>query len=180
MSSAALKLKKFCAMKLFRKCFPFFLWAVIGSLTIQAAARWSTERASFWYGDVPWPVGCNFTPSTAVNELEMWQPDTFDPRTIDRELCLAEQLGFNCVRVFLHNLPWEKDSHGFLKRVDKFLEIADRHRIRVMFVLLDGCWDPLPKPGKQLDPVPGVHNSHWVQCPGLEILGDPSRHDEVG
>ena len=48
----------------------------------------------------------------------MWQADSFDLPTIDRELALAKGLGFNSVRVFLHDLLWEQDSKGFLDRVD--------------------------------------------------------------
>ncbi len=140
-------------------------------------ARWSVAHARAWYKAKPWPVGCNFIPSSAINELEMWQADTFDPATIDRELGWAQQLGFNSIRVFLHNLPWQEDGDGFLKRIDQFLDIADQHHIGVMFVLFDGCWDPFPKPGRQHEPVPHVHNSGWVQSPGLEILTNPAKQD---
>ncbi|MFN5951390.1 MAG: hypothetical protein ACK43N_23065, partial [Pirellulaceae bacterium] len=92
--------------------------------------RWSRERAVQWYSQQSWPVGCNFLPSTAVNELEMWQAETFDPETIDRELGYARKLGFNSVRVFLHDLLWQQDSEGFLKRMEQFLEIADKHSIQ--------------------------------------------------
>jgi hypothetical protein len=143
------------------------------------AAQWSPEKANDWYRNQPWPAGCNFTPSTAINQLEMWQPETFDPVTIERELGWAEQLEFNTVRVFLHNLPWAADQKGFLKRIDQFLAIADKHHIRVILVPLDAVWDPYPKAGKQHDPVPHVHNSGWVQSPGREILQDPTRHDEL-
>ncbi len=146
---------------------------------MSAAARWSVEHADAWYKTKPWSVGCNFIPSTAINELEMWQADTFDPATIDRELGWAEQLGFNSVRVFLHNLPWQEDGAGFLNRMDQFLDLADRHHIGVMFVLFDACWDPFPKSGRQREPKPHVHNSGWVQCPGLEILKNPARQDEL-
>jgi hypothetical protein len=168
-------------MKLRNYWAAFILLCVLA--TLPQAARggpWSVERAKFWYREVPWPVGCNFTPSTAINQLEMWQADTFDIRTIDRELAMAQRLGFNCVRVFLHNIPWEQDRKGFFKRVDRFLSVADRNRIKVMFVLLDSCWDPNPKAGKQRAPTPGLHNSGWVQCPGVEILKDPARHGEMG
>lgn len=137
------------------------------------------DKANAWYQAKPWPVGCNFTPSTAINQLEMWQADTFDLGVIDRELGWAEQLGFNCVRVFLHNLLWQQDSKGFLQRMDQFLAVADKHHIQVMFVLLDACWDPYPQLGKQRDPKPGVHNSGWVQSPGVEILKNPARHSEL-
>jgi hypothetical protein len=128
---------------------------------------------------MPWLLGCNFNPSTAINELEMWQADTFDPETIDRELGWAENLGFTSIRVFLHHIPWQQDSKGFIQRIERFLQIADKHHIGVMFVLFDSCWDPFPRPGKQRDPRPHVHNSGWVQCPGLDVLMKPERHDEL-
>ena len=127
----------------------------------------------------PWLVGCNFAPSTAINQLEMWQADTFDPVTIDRELGWAEDLGFNSVRVFLHHMLWEQDAPGFLTRMEQFLAIADRHHIGVMFVLFDAVWDPFPQLGKQRAPKPGLHNSGWVQSPGARILADPSKHDAL-
>lgn len=145
----------------------------------SAAPRWSEQQANNWYKQMPWLVGCNFTPSTAINELEMWQADTFDAETIDRELGWAQQLGFTSIRVFLHNIPWQQDPKAFIQRIDKFLAIADKHGIGVMFVLFDSCWDPFPKPGKQHEPKPHVHNSGWVQCPGIEILKDPAKHDEL-
>jgi len=140
---------------------------------------WPAEKANAWYGARPWLVGCNFSPSTAINQLEMWQADTFDPATIDRELGWAEQLGFTSARVFLHHLPWQQDAEGFLHRMDQFLTLAHQHRIGVMFVLFDSCWDPDPKSGKQRAPKPFLHNSGWVQCPGREFMANPSRLDEL-
>jgi hypothetical protein len=109
----------------------------------------------------------------------MWQAETFDPETIDRELSWAASLGFNSMRVFLHHLAWEQDREGFLSRVERFLEIADEHGMGVMLVLLDGVWDPHPRLGKQREPRPHVHNSGWVQSPGRDVLGEPARHDEL-
>lgn len=145
----------------------------------SAGEQWSPEQAADWYRGRPWPVGCNYIPSTAINELEMWQAETFDPKTIDRELAWAEGLGFNTVRVFLHNIPWQQDRDGFIKRINEFLDIADRHKISTLFVLLDAVWDPDPRPGKQREPRPHVHNSGWVQAPGRAILEDPKRHAEL-
>lgn len=142
-------------------------------------ARWTAERANAWYAQQPWMVGCNFTPSTAINQLEMWQADTFDLPTIDRELGWAEAIGFNTVRVFLHDQLWQQDSKGFLDRMDRFLAVADKHHIRVMFVLFDSCWDPNPHLGKQHDPKPFVHNSGWVQSPGASYMYHPERLDEL-
>ncbi len=141
--------------------------------------RWTEAQAAAWQRNHPWLVGCNYIPSTAINQLEMWQADTFDPATIDRELGWAQELGFNSVRVFLHHLPWQQDRDGFLGRMERFLTIADKHGIGVMFVPLDACWDPYPQAGRQRAPRPHVHNSGWVQCPGADVLKDPARHDEL-
>ncbi len=141
----------------------------------EAGERWSPEKAAAWYAARPWPVGCNFLPSSAINQLEMWQAESFDLATIDRELGWAEGLGFNTVRVFLHDLAWKQDGPTFLRRIERFLQVADRHKIRVMFVLFDSCWDPDPTLGKQRDPKPGLHNSGWVQSPGRSSLKDPAR-----
>ena len=146
-----------------------------GSL-VSAQERWSEEKANAWYAEQPWLVGANFLPSTAINELEMWQAETFDPKTIDRELGWAEAIGMNTMRVFLHNLLWEQDPEGFEKRIDDFLTIAARHHIRPVFVLFDSCWDPFPKLGPQHPPIPGVHNSGWVQAPGAVVLADASQY----
>lgn len=145
----------------------------------KVAEKWSQEKAWEWYDQQPWLVGANFNPSTAINQLEFWQADTFDPETIDRELKWSADLGMNLHRVYLHNLLWKQDSLGFLNRLDEYLKISDAHRIKTMFVLLDDVWHPIPKLGKQPDPVPHVHNSGWVQAPGAEILGDTTRHHEL-
>jgi Cellulase (glycosyl hydrolase family 5) len=137
--------------------------------------RWTEQRANDWYAKQPWLVGSNYTPATAINELEMWQADTFDPKRIDLELGWAQSIGLNTMRVFLHDLLWQQDSADFQKRIDTFLAIAARHHIRILFVLFDSCWDPAPHLGKQRDPRPGVHNSGWVQSPGSAALKDPAQ-----
>ena len=158
--------------------FVFFFLVLCVCSTAQQAGRWSAEKAKQWYSSEPWLVGSNFVPSTAVNELEMWQADSFDPTTIDRELGWGESIGMNTMRVFLHNLVWKEDSAAFLDRIDKFLQIADKHHMRITFVLLDSVWNPYPKVGKQPAPTPHVHNSQWVQAPGADILKDSSRWDK--
>ncbi|HJQ81776.1 MAG TPA: cellulase family glycosylhydrolase [Lacipirellulaceae bacterium] len=152
------------------------LWRPLAAL---AAERWTPERAAEWYAAQPWLVGCNFAPSSAINQLEMWQGETFDPETIDRELGWAKSIGFNTVRVFLHELPWQEDREAFFERVDKFLEISARHGIRPMIVLFDGVWDPDPQSGPQRRPRTGVHNSGWVQSPGRVVLADPKKQDAL-
>lgn len=157
--------------------------ATAGRATRPAATRdmprWTEAQARKWYAKQPWLVGSNYLPAYAVNELEMWQADTFDPKRIDLELGWAQSLGFNTMRVFLHDLLWEQDADGFKKRIDTFLAIAARHHIRPIFVLFDSCWDPNPQLGKQPVPRPGVHNSRWVQSPGAKALQDPAQYPRL-
>ena len=135
----------------------------------EVSPRWSLEKAAGWQKEHGWLSGANFIPSTAINQLEMWQSSTFDPKTIDRELGWAESLGFNAMRVFLHSLAYQQDPAGFKKRVDEYLAISAKHHIGTIFVFFDDCWNPEPKTGKQPDPKPGVHNSGWAQDPGRHI-----------
>jgi len=144
-----------------------------------APARWTEKAANDWYSRQPWLVGSNYNPASAINELEMWQADTFDPKRIDLELGWAESIGLNTMRVFLHDLPWQQDPQGFRKRIDTFLQIADQHHIKPLFVLFDSCWDLNPRLGKQREPRPGVHNSGWVQSPGAAALQDPSQYPRL-
>ena len=160
-----------------------YLLIIVAMITIAHAqvpgARWSEARANEWHQHQPWLVGSNFLPATAINELEMWQADTFDPQEIDKELGWADGLGMNTMRVFLHDLLWQQDPAGFKKRIDSFLNIAAKHQIRPVFVLFDSCWDPYPKLGPQHPPVPGVHNSGWVQSPGATALADSGQEGRL-
>jgi hypothetical protein len=140
--------------------------------TSPQASRWSPERANRWYQAQDWPVGANYITSNAINQLEMFQAETYDPRRIDTELGWARSNGFNAVRVFLHDLLWAQDSRGFQGRLAQFVDITARHGIKPLFVLFDSCWDPFPEPGPQRAPRPGVHNSGWVQSPGARRLDD--------
>lgn len=128
--------------------------------------QWTAEQANKWQAKQPWVVGANFLPSTAINQLEMWQAETWDPVTIDRELGWAEKIGMNTMRVYLHDLAYQADPEGFKARMKSFLEIASKHKIRPLFVFFDDCWNPNPKIRKQPEPKKGVHNSGWVRSPG--------------
>jgi hypothetical protein len=145
----------------------------------MARSRWTPEQANAWYAKQPWPVGSDFIPADAINQLEMWQADTFDPAEIDKELTLAQGLGMTTMRVFLHDLLWQQDQAGFEKRVDQFLAIADRHHIHPILVLFDSCWDPFPQLGPQRPPMPGIHNSGWMQSPGAHSLETPSDYPRL-
>src|SRR6266851_4754093 len=141
--------------------------------------RWPEQKANSWYAQQPWLVGSNYVPKSAINQLEMWQEATFNPEEIDKEFTWAEAMGMNTMRVFLHDLLWQQDAAGFQKRMDRFLTIASQHHIRPVFVLFDSCWDPLPRLGPQHPPIPGVHNSGWVQSPGKTALGDPAEYPRL-
>ncbi len=140
---------------------------------------WTVEKANQWYNSQPWIIGCNYVTSTAINQIEMWQKETFDPETIDKELGYAENIGFNTVRIFLHDLVWEADPDGLKKRLDKFFDICEKHHIKVIFTFFTNgsySFKPFePYLGKQPDPAPGVHNSGWVQSPGSKNVNDPDK-----
>jgi hypothetical protein len=146
------------------------------ALGVGAQNRWTEAKANEWYAKQGWLVGANYAPATAINQLEMWQADTFDPKRIDTELGWAESIGMNTMRVFLHDLAYEQDKEGFKRRLNQFLEICARHKIRPMIVIFDSVWDPNPKAGKQRAPRPGVHNSGWVQSPGASGLSNPAEY----
>lgn len=148
-------------------------------LSLLARERWTNAQAKSWNEHQPWVTGGNFLPSNAINQLEMWQADTFDPTTIDRELGWAQGVGMKTMRVFLHDLLWKQDPIGMKQRMDTFLAIAEKHNIRPVFVFFDSCWDPYPVLGPQHPPIPGVHNSGWVQSPGKVALMDPAQEPRL-
>jgi hypothetical protein len=152
---------------------------LVSGLATGAQVRWTEKEAADWYAKQPWLVGSNYNPADAINELEMWQADTFDAKRIDLELGWAEGIGLNTMRVFLHDLPWQQDAAGFTKRIDTFLQIAAKYHIKPLFVLFDSCWDPEPRLGKQHAPRPGVHNSGWVQSPGAKALQDAKQYPRL-
>ncbi|WP_321375995.1 cellulase family glycosylhydrolase [uncultured Draconibacterium sp.] len=140
--------------------------------TEAVASQWTTDQANAWAEENGWLRGSNFNPSTAINQLETWQAETFDPETIDRELGWAEEIGMNCMRVYLHHVAWEVDKEGFKERMGKYLDIADSHGIKTIFVFFDDCWNATYQAGKQPEPKPGVHNSGWVRDPGDLLYED--------
>lgn len=152
---------------------------LFAAAALASAQRWTEQAAKDWYAKQPWLVGANYVPANAINELEMWQAESFDPARIDLELGWAERIGMNTMRVFLHDLAWQQDPDGYRKRIDTFLNIAAKHKIRPMLVLFDSVWDPEPKLGKQRAPKPGVHNSGWLQSPGAKGLTDPSQEPRL-
>jgi hypothetical protein len=146
----------------------------------ESPKRWTPEKAWEWQKQQPWIVGCNYVPSYAANSTDIWQQETWDAKVIDRELGWAQNLGFNAVRVFLQYIVWENDPKGFQDRFAQFLELADKHGIRVMPVLFDDCAFDVPDPylGKQRIR-PGVSNSSWTPSPGAAIGKDAAKHPQL-
>ena len=97
--------------------------------------RWSIERVDEWYARQPWLVGCNFIPSNAINQLEMWQAETFDPAVIDCELGWAAGIGFNTCR----NAKLAGNFYTFQKEreIEKRLSTGQMH-LRGGDVVVDG------------------------------------------
>jgi hypothetical protein len=173
------KQTKICTMKVYNILLALFMLSACqqaqqSNQNQHAGERWSIEKANKWSEVHGWIRGSNFQPSTAINQLEMFQSATFDPETIDRELGWAEALGMNAMRVYLHHAAWGADPEGFKQRVDQFLEIAHQHNIKIMFVFFDDCWNAEYAVGQQPEPKTGTHNSGWVQDPGAAIHKDPA------
>jgi hypothetical protein len=57
------------------------------------ASQWTPGQANAWYANQPWPVGANYAPASAINQLEMWQAGTFDPQRIDQFLTICGKHG---------------------------------------------------------------------------------------
>lgn len=144
------------------------------------SAVWSKEKANAWYAAQPFILGANFQNSSAINQLEMFQADTFNPAEIDREIGWAkEKFAMNTMRVYLHDALYAQDPQGFLNRFEQLLAIADKHGVRIMPVLFDSVWNPDSELGRQHPPVPGVHNSGWLQTPDRHVLVDPSKEAQL-
>ncbi len=138
--------------------------------------RWSEQKANEWYYSQEWAVGCDYIVSDAINQIEMWQESTFNPQLIEKELAVAEELGFNTVRLFLHDLVYESDPKGFKERVAQVLDICESHGIKVVmtFFTNGGKFDDVTL-GQQPDPTPGIHNPEWRQTPGAKAVNDPAQ-----
>jgi len=138
---------------------------------------WSPEKALNWYREQPWPCGFNYIPANAISYTEMWMDYCFDPAFIDDELILAEEIGFNCMRVVLPFVVWEAEPDAFKQRMGKFLEICHRRGIRLMPAFFDDCtFGPIADPvfGRQPEVVPGWYGNGWTPSPGHSMVRDPS------
>ncbi|MBX3242332.1 MAG: cellulase family glycosylhydrolase [Chitinophagaceae bacterium] len=159
-----------------RRLIPLSLIVATFAITVNAQTlpgRWTEAKANQWYAQQGWPVGANFQPSTAINQLEMFQAATFDTATISKELGWAKDLGMNVMRVYLHHLLWTSDKEGFKKRLNTYLDISSRHGIKTLLVFFDDCWNDTAWVGGQPEPKTGIHNSGWVRDPGTMLFSHP-------
>ena len=146
--------------------------------TTQAPAidkRWTPARTWKWYQSQPWPCGFNYIPAHSISYTEMWMPYNFDARKIDAELAVAQADGFNCARVVLPFVVWEKEPAAFKARFAQFLEVCARRGIKVMPALFDDCvFGDISDPvyGRQPVVVPGWYANGWTPSPGHGMVRD--------
>lgn len=165
-------------MKFSKAVLPLLMIFLFSAVKAQTT-RWTQKESQVWYEKQGWLVGANFISSDAVNQMEMWQANSFDPHLIDRELGYAESIGMNVMRVFLHHAAWEQDPKGFKERMQIYLTVAAKHHIKTIFVFFDDCWNDTYQPGKQPLPKPGIHNSGWLQDPGKTYGENPKLSDTL-
>jgi len=135
----------------------------------QVSERWPAERARQWGDAQPWRLGANYLPSHCGNVMEMFGAAAFDATllVVERELRVAQVVGFSAMRVFLHEELYFRRGAAFLEDVSRLLALLHRHGMSAMLVLFDACWRPDLEKAER---IPGVHNSAWVQCPTHTLL----------
>ena len=145
------------------------------SASPAVGSLWSAEKANAWYSKQPWPCGFNYVPAHAINYTEMWMPYNFDVAKMDKELALAQDVGFNCLRVVLPFVVWEHDPVAFKKRLDTFLGICHKRGIKVMFCIFEDCGELRnPEYGQQPDVLKGAYANAWAASPGDAMVFDPA------
>ncbi len=139
--------------------------------------RWSEDRIWAWWKDIGVIRGVNYIPRNCVNSTEMWMEDTFDTDIIDQELAWAKSLGYTALRITLQQVVWQYDPEGFIERLDTFLGLAANHGLAVVPVLFDDLNRAGRDPdyGSQPEPIPHLHNAHWVPNPGPSRVRDMSQ-----
>ncbi|MBQ8837874.1 MAG: cellulase family glycosylhydrolase [Bacteroidales bacterium] len=143
-----------------------------------ASGQWSTQQAQQWWKGQEWPVGTHYIPAYAINQYEFWQADTFDEVAVDNELTSVTALGFNVIRIYLHEDLWHLDKTGFKSRIDKVLDMADKKHIKVTFTFCTNGGGEIPvTPGPQPEPQVGMAYKAWVQSPSTDVLNNSSRWD---
>ena len=151
------------------------LVSVIFTTLLCARDIWTPKQANEWYNGLPYLAGVNYVPSYAVNAIEVWSDETFDIKTIERELLLLKSINMNVIRIFLNDKVHQHNPDALYSKMQQLLDLCEKHDIYVMFTFFTNGGRPESNLGKQPEPVPGKHNSQWVKSPSLSVLGDDSK-----
>jgi hypothetical protein len=161
----------------------FFLSFIsILSFSQDSTLRWSEQKANDWYKKQQWLCGFNYIPAYAINYTAMWDKTSFDAVAIDKELSLAEQSGMNVLRAVLQYAVFADDSTYFLKTLDVFAAICDKHHIKFVPALFDDCAFGItqdPKVGKQPEPLKGWYAWAWSPSPGHSMVVDSTTYPKL-
>ncbi len=165
----------------------YYLLLVFVAYTTQVTAqdstqRWPQKKAWDWYNKQPWYCGFNYIPAYAINYTAMWDKTSFDGKAIDKELALAETSGMNVLRAVLQYIVYEDDSAYFLKTLDTFAAICNKHHIKFVPSFFDDCAFGItqePTIGKQPEPLPGWYAWAWSPSPGHSMVIDSTTHPRI-
>ena len=142
--------------------------------------RWTCSQANEWYDKQPWFRGCNYVPSDCANRIDMWQSYQWEQHfeTMAREFALMESIGFNSIRVILEFIVWEEEHDSFMERFERFIALADTHKIRVMVCFGNDC--TLPKNAYYRPQHLGKQEYDWGYHGGRKYSQHGSFPNEVG
>ncbi len=106
--------------------------------------RWSVEKAKAWYDAQPWIRGYNTYPSNCVNRIAMWQKHRHDEviEQVRYEFKLAQDTGFNAVRMFTQFEVWLYEHDSFMSNLEEYIAAAAEFGQKVMFVIGNDCCVP--------------------------------------
>ncbi|HEY4288145.1 MAG TPA: cellulase family glycosylhydrolase [Puia sp.] len=155
---------------------------VNGASAQDSTLRWANQRAWNWYNKQPWYCGFNYIPAYAINYTAMWDKTSFDATAIDKELALAEQSGMNVLRAVLQYAVYEDDPKYFIRTLETFVAICNKHHIKFVPSLFDDCSFGIvqdPRTGKQPDPLPGWYAWAWSPSPGHSMVVDSTTHPRL-
>ncbi len=142
--------------------------------------QWTKERIWEWYDARPWIRGCNYMPSDAISNIDMWQGLHFEERfeTAKAELRLAADTGFNAIRIFLSYIVWKEEHDSFMERFERFLTLMDSFGIQAVVCLGDDCQVPRDNPYSREHC--GEQKFEWGYHGGRKNSQHSTRNDEPG
>ncbi len=103
--------------------------------------KWSKEKAYEWQKKLSWIRGFCYVPSCCVGRVEMWQSYNASEvhKVIDEEFKLANEWGFNAVRI-IGILEIYIDEHdSFLNNLETIITLANKHNLKVMYTFGNDC-----------------------------------------